>query len=66
MGRSTTAQSAGVTVDSTPPEVRAALIDVGGSYTTQKTELSAAWKGVFGDVESGEGIRLHTQQWSQC
>ncbi|KAI0232203.1 hypothetical protein LSAT2_017453, partial [Lamellibrachia satsuma] len=53
VGRSTTAVSPGVTVDTTPPDVSAVLIDMGRSYVTERTELSAGWKGVFTDVESG-------------
>ena len=52
VGRSTTANSPGVTVDSTPPDV-SATIDVGGSYLTVRTQMSASWKGVFNDAESG-------------
>ena len=54
VGRSTAAVSPGVTIDSTPPDVSAVLIDVGGSYVTERTELSAVWKGIFYDDESGE------------
>ncbi|KAK2183533.1 hypothetical protein NP493_308g03123 [Ridgeia piscesae] len=53
VGRSTTAQSAGITIDSTEPEVRSVPINVGGSYSTVRTEFSAAWKNVFVDPENG-------------
>ena len=59
MGRSTTAMSPGITVDSTPPDVSTVPIDVGGPYMTERIELSARWKGVFDDAESGEGIVQH-------
>ena len=58
VGKSTTAQSPGVTVDGTPPEVTGASIDVGGAYTTERNEMSASWKGVFVDAESGEDCDL--------
>ncbi|KAI0242789.1 hypothetical protein LSAT2_011095 [Lamellibrachia satsuma] len=53
VGKSTTGQSPGVTIDATPPDVSAEPIDVGGAYTTERTVLSAGWKGVFSDPESG-------------
>jgi len=52
-GRSTSVSSSGVTIDTTPPSVSAEFIDVGGSYVTERSTLSAAWKGVFSDYESG-------------
>jgi len=54
VGRSTTACSPAVTIDSTPPGVSAVLIDVGGSYVTERSELTAVWKDIFSDDESGE------------
>ena len=59
MGKSTTGLSPGVTIDATPPDVSAAPIDVGGAYTTERTVLSAGWKGVFSDVESGENVVVY-------
>ena len=53
MGRSTLSQSPGVTIDSTPPDVSAVPIDVGGAYVIDRTELCVAWTGVFSDDESG-------------
>ena len=58
VGKSTTAQSPGVTIDGTPPDVTGASIDVGGAYTTERNEISASWKGVFVDAESGEDCNL--------
>ena len=56
VGRSTMSQSPGVTVDSTPPDVSAVPMDVGGSYVTERRELSVAWRGIFSDDESGQNI----------
>ena len=53
VGRSTLSQSPGVTIDSTPPDVSAVPIDVGGAYVTDRAELCVAWTGVFSDDESG-------------
>jgi len=54
LGRSSTAQSPGLTIDSTPPDVTTVPIDVGQPYITQRTHISASWNGVFDDPESGE------------
>lgn len=54
VGRSTTATSPGVTIDSTPPSVSKVPIDVANSYITERRELSPTWSGVFDDAESGE------------
>ena len=58
VGRSTTATSSGVTIDSTPPDVSKVPIDVGSAYITERRELSPKWSGVFHDTESGELIML--------
>ena len=58
VGRSTMSQSPGVTVDSTPPDVSAVPMDVGGSYVTERKELSVTWRGIFSDDESGENTLL--------
>ncbi|KAK2161993.1 hypothetical protein NP493_1549g00025 [Ridgeia piscesae] len=53
VGRSTTATSPGVTIDSTPPDVTKVSIDVGSAYVTEHREVSPKWSGVFYDTESG-------------
>ncbi|KAI8512031.1 hypothetical protein Bbelb_111310 [Branchiostoma belcheri] len=52
VGPQTTATSAGLTIDTTPPSVTNTRIDVGGRYLMSTDVVSVNWDGLFFDLES--------------
>ncbi|XP_076086914.1 uncharacterized protein LOC143057491 [Mytilus galloprovincialis] len=52
-GRSSTAHSASVRVDTTPPHLTSKPILIDGRHIRSFTEIQACWKDVFYDLESG-------------
>ncbi|XP_070557450.1 uncharacterized protein [Ptychodera flava] len=53
VGLITEVVSEGITIDTTPPTKSDAHIDVGGSFLTSTSSLTARWTGVFEEMESG-------------
>ncbi|KAI8519528.1 hypothetical protein Bbelb_027850, partial [Branchiostoma belcheri] len=53
VGLQTTATSAELTIDTTPPSVANTRIDVGGRYLMSANVISVNWDGLFFDLESG-------------
>ncbi|XP_070571537.1 uncharacterized protein [Ptychodera flava] len=53
VGLSTDVVSSGVTVDTSPPLKSEQSINVGGPFITSKSFISAEWKQLFSDEESG-------------
>ncbi|XP_078574183.1 uncharacterized protein LOC144860694 [Branchiostoma floridae x Branchiostoma japonicum] len=53
VGLQTTATSAGTTIDTTPPSITHARIDVGGRYLMSTDVVSVNWEGLFFDLQSG-------------
>uniref|UniRef100_A0ABM0M5T3 Uncharacterized protein LOC102801709 n=1 Tax=Saccoglossus kowalevskii TaxID=10224 RepID=A0ABM0M5T3_SACKO len=56
VGLTTISVSPGVTIDTTPPQKTDVKINIGGSFHVSTSSVSASWRGLFVDLESGISI----------